>query len=178
MGRKQGGNPGHRMMEAALERQRVALNHEHFEKSKVFQIQYHQAFIGPIEKRLRHLEKPFHQRWSIDVWRMIQRSWVKLTFLFSWRITEEHIRKTGWRRRWYHGLVRRTDEDDGFIFVLRPFHWLAQLYGVWQKFRQRRQDRRKAAELAAKIAAEEAAKAEEPTEGPEEPVLKAVPDDA
>ena len=163
---------------SALERSLEAMNAELGEKVTKSFVNYHQMFIAPIEVRIRFLELPWYSRLPKELGRMILRSWVKLTFLLSWRITEEKMREEGWRQKWYHGLVRRTDEDDGFIFVLKPFHWLAKLYGVWLKFKQHRQDRRDGAELAAKIAAEKAAEAEEPTEEPEEPVLKAVPDDA
>lgn len=77
--------------------------------------------------------------------------WVKLVILTTWEISDEEIEGVkkidaegevqvtgGWQPKWYQGLARRLDTDDGFIYKLKPIHWFVRWYDSWTRVRAER----------------------------------------
>lgn len=151
--------------QAALERTLEQFNHEQQQKMTQSLVQYHQMFIADLTNRIRHLEKPFHRRWPIDVGRMILSVFAKVFILLSWQITADQIQKEAWRAKRYQGLTRKLVDIDGFLYMLKPFHLVVRFYDSYRRIRQKRRDDREAAAAEARA---EAAKAEAEAE-PEQP---------
>ncbi len=93
--------------------------------------------------------------------RALMKVWVQLVILTTWEVSVEQIEgefkidaegktqmvKEGWEPKWYQGLTRRLDTDDGFIYKLKPLHFFVRWYDSFHRTRAERK-RREAAELA------------------------------
>ena len=129
--------------------------------------EYHVRYIGSgpgidLDDRLKVLERASLIQWAALVtlfvidwriglcamllfWRVIKAqigrglmvAWIRFYVLITWETSDDAIRE-GWEPKWYQGLARRLDTDDGFIYQLKPFSWVTRGYDGWLRVRAAR----------------------------------------